>query len=56
MLGHDTSDPSKRVSRKENFTFVKQVLVSRFEFVIGSMNNLKKARRKIVNQSENGYG
>ena len=27
-----------------------------FQFVISSVNNLKKARHKVVNQSENGYG
>ena len=30
--------------------------VSRFEFVIRSVNNVKKARHKIANQCENGYG
>ena len=28
----------------------------RFEFLIRSVNNLKTARHKIVNQSDNGYG
>ena len=28
----------------------------RFEFLIRSVNHLKTARQKIVNQSENGYG
>ena len=30
--------------------------VSRFDFVIRSVNNLKKTRLKIVNRSETSYG
>ena len=37
-------------------TGVTVLVCKRFEFVIRSVNNVKMARYKIVNQYENGYG
>ena len=38
-----------------NYPAVTVLVCKRFEFLIRSMNNLKTTRRKMVNQSGNGY-